>query len=101
MLRTLAAMAFDPTRNVAVLFGGLGAGAMFADTWEFDGATWLQRSPAGSPSPRSRAGCTWSPSLSQCVLFGAHHPAATLIPVPCLALPQMLIEVEAIAALPA
>jgi enamine deaminase RidA (YjgF/YER057c/UK114 family) len=32
------------------------------------------------------------------VLFGAHHPAATLIPVPCLALPGMLIEVEAIAA---
>jgi enamine deaminase RidA (YjgF/YER057c/UK114 family) len=32
-------------------------------------------------------------------LLGTHHPAATLIPVPCLALPQMLIEVEAIAAL--
>jgi len=38
---------------------------------------------------------------AQRVLFGGHHPAATLIPVPCLALPQMLIEVEAIAALPA
>jgi enamine deaminase RidA (YjgF/YER057c/UK114 family) len=34
-------------------------------------------------------------------LLGAHHPAATLIPVPCLALPQMLIEVEAVAELPA
>jgi enamine deaminase RidA (YjgF/YER057c/UK114 family) len=34
----------------------------------------------------------------QRVLFGSHHPAATLIPVPCLALPGMLIEVEAIAA---
>jgi enamine deaminase RidA (YjgF/YER057c/UK114 family) len=32
-------------------------------------------------------------------LFGTHHPAATLIPTPCLALPQMLIEVEAIAVL--
>jgi enamine deaminase RidA (YjgF/YER057c/UK114 family) len=32
-------------------------------------------------------------------LFGAHHPAATLIPVPCLALPDMQIEVEAIAVL--
>lgn len=31
-------------------------------------------------------------------LLGAHHPAATLIPVPCLALPMMQIEVEAIAA---
>lgn len=32
-------------------------------------------------------------------LLGGHYPAATLIPVPCLALPQMQIEVEAIAAL--
>jgi enamine deaminase RidA (YjgF/YER057c/UK114 family) len=38
---------------------------------------------------------------AQRVQFGSHHPAATLIPVPCLALPQMLIEIEAIAALPA
>lgn len=38
---------------------------------------------------------------AQRVLLGTHHPAATLIPVPCLALPQMLIEVEALVALPA
>ena len=38
---------------------------------------------------------------AQRVLLGAHHPAATLIPVPCLALPQMLIEVEAVVVLPA
>jgi len=38
---------------------------------------------------------------AQRMLLGAHHPAATLIPVPCLALPQMLIEVEAIVELPA
>lgn len=33
-------------------------------------------------------------------LFGVHHPAATLIPVPGLALPDMQVEVEAVAALP-
>jgi enamine deaminase RidA (YjgF/YER057c/UK114 family) len=32
-------------------------------------------------------------------LLGGHHPAATLIPVPCLALPQMQIEVEAVVTL--
>lgn len=37
---------------------------------------------------------------AQRVLFGDHHPAATLIPVPCLALADMQIEVEAIVALP-
>lgn len=31
-------------------------------------------------------------------VFGTHHPAATLIPVPCLALPGMQIEVEAVLA---
>ena len=31
-------------------------------------------------------------------LLGTHHPAATLIPVPCLALPGMQIEVEAVLA---
>jgi len=36
---------------------------------------------------------------AQRLLFGPHNPAATLIPVPCLALPQMQIEIEAIAAL--
>lgn len=38
---------------------------------------------------------------AQRVLLGAHHPAATLIPVPCLALPGMLIEVEAVLAVAA
>ena len=38
---------------------------------------------------------------AQRVLFGAHHPAATLVPVPCLALPDMQIEVEAVLAVPA
>ncbi len=38
---------------------------------------------------------------AQRALLGEHHPAATLIPVPCLALPQMQIEVEAVLALPA
>jgi enamine deaminase RidA (YjgF/YER057c/UK114 family) len=38
---------------------------------------------------------------AQRTLLGAHHPAATLIPVPCLALPAMQIEVEAVVVLPA
>jgi enamine deaminase RidA (YjgF/YER057c/UK114 family) len=35
---------------------------------------------------------------AQRALLGTHHPAATLMPVPCLALPGMQIEVEAILA---
>jgi enamine deaminase RidA (YjgF/YER057c/UK114 family) len=36
---------------------------------------------------------------AQRTVLGGHHPAATLIPVACLALPQMQIEVEAVVAL--
>jgi enamine deaminase RidA (YjgF/YER057c/UK114 family) len=35
---------------------------------------------------------------AQRALLGRHHPAATLVPVPCLALPGMQIEVEAVLA---
>ena len=35
---------------------------------------------------------------AQAAALGDHHPAATLIPVPALAAPDMLIEIEATAA---
>jgi enamine deaminase RidA (YjgF/YER057c/UK114 family) len=38
---------------------------------------------------------------AQRALLGGHHPAATLVPVPCLALPGMQIEVEAVLAVAA
>jgi hypothetical protein len=39
--RGSAALAYDPTRRVLVLYGGFTAdGAERADTWEFDGSTW-------------------------------------------------------------
>lgn len=49
-----AAMAFDPGRNVTVLFGGrtgATAGNQLADTWEWDGVQWRAIATATSPPP--------------------------------------------------
>jgi hypothetical protein len=38
--RGMAAMGYDPARDVFVLFGGFDADHVLADTWEFDGDQW-------------------------------------------------------------
>ena len=38
--RGMAAMGYDPLREVFVLFGGFDADGVLSDTWEFDGASW-------------------------------------------------------------
>tara|TARA_R110002096_G_scaffold49112_6_gene129999 strand:+ start:1779 stop:3164 length:1386 start_codon:yes stop_codon:yes gene_type:complete len=60
------AMTFDPVRNVVVLFGGVGHG----DTWEFDGATWLQRTPAHNPPARGAAGLVYLTGVQKSLLTG-------------------------------
>lgn len=61
---------FDPGRRTLVRFGGV-AGTTYAnDTWEFDGTSWRQLSPATSPSPRGRAATTYDPVRGELVLFG-------------------------------
>jgi hypothetical protein len=47
------AMAYDSTRGIVVLFGGLqNAVTALNDTWEFDGTRWQQRSTINTPMPR-------------------------------------------------
>src|SRR5262249_12382183 len=49
-----AGMAFDSARNRTVLFGGVDVNFNgLNDTWEWDGSTWTQLSPATSPPARS------------------------------------------------
>jgi cysteine-rich repeat protein len=69
---TSAAMAYDPVRKQAVLFGGdatLGIGT--AKTWLWDGATWTDAQPPDSSPPmRSAAAMAWDPVAQEIVLFG-------------------------------
>jgi len=53
--RFLHAMAYDRNRGVTVLVGGatgLGVGQVDAQTWEWNGQSWTQRSPAQGPGVR-------------------------------------------------
>ncbi len=69
--RQLAAVAYDTVRQVAVLFGGVdGSGAPLADTWEFDGRQWAQRTTAHVPPARLGHGMAYDPGRGRVVMFG-------------------------------
>ncbi len=71
-----AAMAYDSTRGRVVLFGGYrydygsNQSQFFADTWEWDGDTWVQRTPESFPSARLGAAMAYDGVRGRVVLFG-------------------------------
>jgi hypothetical protein len=62
-------MVYDEVRQRVVLFGGY-AGQHMNDTWEWDGATWLQRNPAASPPARGNHAMVYDAARGRVVLFG-------------------------------
>jgi len=67
------ALASDTARQRIVLFGG--SPGRSNETWEWDGSSWTQRSPASSPSPRYGHTLTWDPVRSRVLLFaGTNGP---------------------------
>src|SRR4051812_21023111 len=48
--RTGQAAVYDSAHHVTFLHGGAGSGGIGDDTWEWNGARWTQRPPAGAPS---------------------------------------------------
>ena len=66
------AMAHDSVRQRTVLFGGgvPSSGAARDETWEWDGASWTQRLPAHSPSPRAQVSMAYDAARQRVVLFG-------------------------------
>ena len=48
-------MAYDSSRFFTILFGGQNNSNFLADTWEFDGVDWLNRSPNLTTQPGIRA----------------------------------------------
>ncbi|HKN51015.1 MAG TPA: kelch repeat-containing protein [Amycolatopsis sp.] len=71
--------AYDSGRLRTVLFGGTDAGyTPTSDTWEWDGTSWTQRSPATSPSPHALGGLTYDSARGVSVLFGGWSGSAYL-----------------------
>src|SRR5262249_5244454 len=71
--RSRPALAYDRFRSRTVLFGGSGDSSMtccFADTWEWDGAHWLQRVPVVAPAARAYHALAFDSRRGRTVLFG-------------------------------
>jgi len=77
--RMYPAMAFDPTTNRMVVFGGLPtwSGQALGDTWAFDLThdTWVELSPAKGPSARARHAIAYDIETRSIVLFGGGDDA--------------------------
>jgi hypothetical protein len=69
-------LAYDPNRQVTVLFGGYDANYdNLGDTWEWDGVSWSLRAPADpngvlAPPPASYVAMAYEPTARRIVLFG-------------------------------
>ena len=72
--RSGQAMAFDPVRNVVVLFGGLNSDAsdFLGDTWEWStvSKTWTNVTPVTTPTKRQGARLVYDPVNSRTLLIG-------------------------------
>lgn len=69
--REATAMAFDPIRNRTLLYGGgSGFGAFLADTWTWDGATWIPQFLATGPGPRVGHAMVFHEQRGTVLLFG-------------------------------
>ncbi|MGO8995935.1 MAG: hypothetical protein ACLQVI_21690 [Polyangiaceae bacterium] len=64
-------MAYDSTRNVVVLYGGIpSAGLDDSDTWEWNGSSWTKMSPATNPGTRDSFAMAYDSTRGVTVLFG-------------------------------
>lgn len=76
--RELHAMAFDAATQRVVLFGGSdGSSARNAETWEWDGVAWQQRTPATVPPGRWQHAMAHVPALGGVLIHGGNTPTAT------------------------
>lgn len=68
--RAKHAMAYDPSREVVVLFGGLNEYGDLSDVWEWDGENWSQKLPSFAPPPRCCHSLFFDPQRSKIVAYG-------------------------------
>jgi hypothetical protein len=67
--RNFASIAYNSTRNVLVLYGGVTREQNYSDTWEWDGKAWKRFTVEG-PGLREAAGMTYDSKRDRIVLFG-------------------------------
>jgi hypothetical protein len=82
-VRTDAAMAYDPSSGLVVLFGGRPANSNtnFDDTWTWDGHAWHQLSLSIHPPQLASAVMAFDLATRQLVLFGGFDSTDTSSPI--------------------
>jgi hypothetical protein len=69
-----AQLVYDSARNVAVLYGGLASNISIppptSETWEWNGVTWNQATPAANAGPRYRYGACFDSARGRVVMYG-------------------------------
>ncbi len=67
-------LAYDPSRRVAVMFGGRATlgGALQDDTWYFNGSSWEKSPLIAAPPPRSMHAMVWEDASDRLLLFGGY-----------------------------
>jgi len=73
--RSMHGMAYDSIRQKVVLFGGNSSGSPRDDTWEWDGTSWVQKTPTdpegdGNPSARYNHSMVFDNARQKIVIFG-------------------------------
>jgi hypothetical protein len=73
LTRSAAAMVYDASRRVHVLFGGERGNVKLDETWEWDGSDWTQRSLPVAPLGRSWHAMAYDTRRQRVVLFGGQE----------------------------
>lgn len=69
--RAYSAMAYDPGRQVMVMFGGVDrTDNSQSDTWEYNGTTWRMLAPATEPGAREGHGMIYDANIKRVVMHG-------------------------------
>jgi hypothetical protein len=69
--RDSAAVAYDPTTDQVVMFGGRDGGQTLGDTWTWNGTTWTQQHPATIPPAQQAASMAFDPAIGELVMLTA------------------------------
>ena len=71
-------MVYDSARGRTVIFGGYPAGPYLNDLWEWDGLSFVNRTPsplpASWPGPRIEYALAYDPVRARMLLFGGYFP---------------------------
>lgn len=77
--RDFFGMAYLESNQKVIIFGGDNNGSVSADTWSWDGTTWVQINPVSSPTARRNFSMSYDSTRKVIVLFGGQNASNTYL----------------------